>query len=272
MRLRISHDTTYRYDAPAASVTQLLRMRPRGHEGQFVVDWRLELDLDTHLQVATDAFGNIVHSFALTGPIAELTISAIGEIETEDTHGVIRQQVERFPETVFLRETSLTRADKGLREFATDIGSDADDILGRLHAINAAVFETMTFDAGSTDSATTAAEAFAAGHGVCQDYAHVFIAAARHHDIPARYVGGYLYRAGVAEQAAGHGWAEAFIEDVGWIAFDPANGISATDAYVRVAVGLDYLGAAPIRGARYGGDGETMDVALRIERIDISDS
>ena len=49
--------------------------------------------------------------------------------------------------------------------------------------------------------------------------------------------------------------------DLGWVAFDPANGICATDAHVRVAVGLDYLGAAPIRGTRYGGSGEVLDVS-----------
>ena len=76
--------------------------------------------------------------------------------------------------------------------------------------------------------------------------------------MPARYVGGYLKRSdGVVGQEAGHAWAEAFVPDLGWVAFDPTNGISATDAHVRVSVGLDYLGAAPVRGTRHGGgDGD----------------
>jgi len=65
-------------------------------------------------------------------------------------------------------------------------------------------------------------------------------------------------------QDAGHAWAEAFVPDLGWVAFDATNGISATDAYVRIAVGLDYLGAAPVRGARFGGGGEAMEVAVRV--------
>ena len=106
--------------------------------------------------------------------------------------------------------------------------------------------------------ATTAAEAFALKRGVCQDLTHVFIAAARHLGVPARYVGGYFHRAdGVTQQDAGHAWAEAHVPALGWVAFDPANGICATDAHVRVAVGLDYLGAAPVRGARRGGGNET---------------
>ena len=53
---------------------------------------------------------------------------------------------------------------------------------------------------------------------------------------------------------------------LGWVAFDAANGICATDAHVRVAVGLDYLGAAPVRGMRYGGSGETLAVQVRVDQ------
>lgn len=270
MRVRVSHETTYTYSEPASSVTQILRVRPRGHEGQFVVDWRVELDQDAKLQVATDAFGNIVHSFTIEGPVDAVTISALGEVETEDTSGVIRQQIERFPETIFLRETRLTRSGPELRAFATEATADSADDLTRLHALSAAIFDRLQFNSGRTDSTTTAAEAFAAGHGVCQDYAHIFVAAARHLSIPARYVGGYLHRPDIEVQDAGHGWAEGFVDGFGWVAFDPANGIAATADYLRVAVGLDYLGAAPIRGARLGGGTETMAVEVRVEDIGVA--
>jgi transglutaminase-like putative cysteine protease len=93
------------------------------------------------------------------------------------------------------------------------------------------------------------------------------MAAARYLEVPARYVGGYLKRSdGVVGQEAGHAWAEAFVPDLGWVAFDPTNGISATDAHVRVSVGLDYLGAAPVRGTRHGGGKETLDVAIRVDQ------
>jgi transglutaminase-like putative cysteine protease len=123
----------------------------------------------------------------------------------------------------------------------------------------------MVFDTDPTHAATTAPEAFALKRGVCQDLTHVFIAAARNLGIPARYVGGYFCRGdGVSEQEAGHAWAEAFVPELGWVAFDAANGICGTDAHVRVAVGLDYLGAAPLRGAHYGGRGEALSVRVRV--------
>ena len=112
------------------------------------------------------------------------------------------------------------------------------------------------FDGAPTQATTTAAESFALKRGVCQDLTHIFIAAARSIAVPARYIGGHFQRNdGVTDQEAGHAWAEAYVPDFGWIAFDPANGICATDArrHVRVAVGLDYLGAAPVRGTRFGG-------------------
>ncbi|HEX9070668.1 MAG TPA: transglutaminase family protein, partial [Pseudolabrys sp.] len=93
------------------------------------------------------------------------------------------------------------------------------------------------------------------------------VAAARALGVPARYVGGHFHRAdGVITQDAGHAWAEAYVENLGWIGFDPTNGICITDAHVRVAVGLDYLGAAPVRGTRFGGAGETLTVAVRVDQ------
>ena len=83
--------------------------------------------------------------------------------------------------------------------------------------------------------------------------------------IPARYIGGHFHRAdGVVNQDAGHAWAEAYVPDLGWVAFDPANKMCATDAHIRVAVGLDYLGAAPVRGSRQGGGAEVMEVAVQV--------
>ncbi|MGD9738478.1 MAG: transglutaminase N-terminal domain-containing protein [Bauldia sp.] len=266
MRLRITHETAYRYASPVSSVIQVLRVTPRGHSGQFVVDWRIELDRDVRLQPAMDAFGNVVHSFALTGPLDALKVTATGEVETEDSHGVVRGQIEKFPATMFLRDTRLTEADAAIRSFADEAVADAGgDRLSMLHALNHALHGRMTFDTAPTDATTTATEAFADSVGVCQDYAHIFIAAARHLQIPARYVGGYLFQPGHEVQEAGHGWVEAMVDDLGWVAFDPANGVSPTDAYVRVAVGLDYLGAAPVRGTRYGGTDEALKVTVRVE-------
>ncbi|KAB2873134.1 MAG: transglutaminase family protein [Bauldia sp.] len=267
MRLRIRHETAYRYESPASRTIQVVRLTPRGHDGQFVVGWRIEVDHDCRLDASADPFGNTVHSFTVEGPLDGLVIAAEGEIETRDTHGIVSGQVERMPPQVFLRDTALTEADAAIRDLAdTAAAFGGDDPIKVMHEIMNGIRARMRFEINATDTGTTAREAFFHGRGVCQDFAHVFVAAARHLGVPARYVGGYLFRPDLPEgQDAGHAWAEALIADLGWVAFDPANGISATDAYVRTAVGLDYLGAAPVRGTQYGGAGESLAVHILIQ-------
>jgi transglutaminase-like putative cysteine protease len=265
MRIRISHVTSYQYATPTHGVIQTLRLTPRNHDGQFVADWRIDVSEDCRLDVHEDAFGNITHTFSADGPFGQLRVHVEGEVDVQDTAGIVRGAVERFPPSLFLRATPLTTADEAIADFART--ARTGDTLATLHALLANVHGGMTFDTDPTHTGTTAAEAFALKRGVCQDLTHVFIAAARHLDIAARYVGGYFRRSdGVVDQEAGHAWAEAHVPSVGWVAFDPANGICATESHVRVAVGLDYLGAAPVRGTRYGGGTESMAVTVHVDQ------
>ena len=268
MRIRISHATTYAYDTPPTGVTQLLRLTPRDHDGQHVVSWRIDLSEDCLLHQHEDAFGNITHSFTAEGPFNKLTVEVAGEVDTQDTDGLVSGAVERFPPQLYLRETSLTQTDAAIIDFAqaTRAATDGDTLI-LLHALLTVLNREIAFDTDPTHAATTAAEAFSLRRGVCQDITHIFVAAARALGVPARYVGGHFHRAdGVTAQDAGHAWAEAYVENLGWIGFDPTNGICITDAHVRVAVGLDYLGAAPVRGTRFGGGGETLTVAVRVDQ------
>ncbi|HET7382594.1 MAG TPA: transglutaminase family protein [Pseudolabrys sp.] len=268
MRIRISHATTYAYDTPPTGVTQLLRLTPRDHDGQHVVSWRIDLSEDCLLHQHEDSFGNVTHSFTAGGPFNKLLVEVAGEVDTQDTDGLVSGAVERFPPQLYLRETSLTQTDAAIIDFAqaTRAATDGDTLI-LLHALLTALNREIAFDTDPTHAATTAAEAFSLRRGVCQDITHIFVAAARALGVPARYVGGHFHRAdGVTAQNAGHAWAEAYVENLGWIGFDPTNGICITDAHVRVAVGLDYLGAAPVRGTRFGGGGETLTVAVRVDQ------
>jgi len=268
MRIRISHETVYHYDVPPTGVTQLLQLTPRNHDGQYVLNWRIDLSEDCLLHQHEDAFGNITHSFSAEGPFDALSVTVAGEVDTHDTHSVVSGALERFPASLFLRVTALTRADAAIADFAQNTRAAAgSDRLVLLHALLKALYLEIKFDTDPTHVATTAAEAFALRRGVCQDLTHIFIAAARQLGIPARYIGGHFHRAdGVTAQEAGHAWAEAYVENLGWVGFDPTNGIGTTEAHVRVAVGLDYLGAAPVRGTRYGGSGETLQVAVHVKQ------
>jgi transglutaminase-like putative cysteine protease len=260
MRIRVRHATTYAYDHPADGVVQALRLTPSSHEGQHILHWRVDVDVDGVMRVTRDAFGNVLHLFYAERPVSRLTLRVSGEAEVQETAGVVRGAPEPFPPAVFLRPTPLTAADHAICAWAEAM--PGEDVLARLHGLMADLRQRMSFDTRATDVGTPAAEAFGRSQGVCQDYAHVFIAAARALGAPARYVPGHLSRPEAGEQEAAHAWAEAYVPDLGWVAFDPTNGICADQSYLRVAVGLDYLDAAPLRGARRGGGEERLSVAV----------
>ena len=121
MRLRIAHSIVRHYDPPAASAIQVLRLTPRNHEGQYVIDWRIDVSADARLAAHEDAFGNFTHVFTADGPLEELSVYVDGEVETQDTDGLVRGAVERFPPSLFLRDTSLTRADRAICDFAQQV-------------------------------------------------------------------------------------------------------------------------------------------------------
>ncbi len=267
MRLRISHTTTYRYEPPATGVIQILRLTPGSHDGQYVAEWQIDVSTNSRLDMHEDAFGNVTHVMT-HGTIEDLTITVGGLIETHDTGGVLRGTDERFPPSLFLRQTALTSVNPAMEIFARELRAESEsDALGFLHTLMTQVSEHMTFDEDPTTSGTSAVEAFGLKRGVCQDYAHIFIACARSGGVPARFVSGHFLRSdGTVNQQAGHAWAEAYVPDLGWIGFDPANCICTTEAHARIAIGLDYLGAAPIRGTRYGGGTETLMVAVKVDQ------
>jgi transglutaminase-like putative cysteine protease len=263
MRICVAHETVYHYDTPSTGVIQTLRLTPRNHTGQYVVDWRIDISADCRLEPQEDAFGNLTHAFSAPGPISDLRVTVEGEVETQDTAGVVRGAVERFPPSLFLRETALTRADAAIAAYAAELEHGDGGTLDMLHSLLTRLHEDIACDADAPGG--SAAEAFARRRGACRELSHIFIAVARLRGVPARYVAGYVHRDDDASgPQAGHGWVEAHVPGLGWVGFDPANEICVTDRHVRVAIGLDHLGAAPVRGAHYGGGREALAVKLTV--------
>ena len=265
MHLSVEHVTHFRFEEPATHSIQYIRMTPRDDMSQRVRGW--EISASGRLTPWTDGFDNPAHVATLDGPHDEVVFTVKGEVETTETNGVLPLDDGLSPE-IFLTPTSLTEADGAVAKFAKPIAKAAQDkgALEAGHALMAAVADKVIYQSGQTTVETSAAEALAAGKGVCQDQTHLFIAAARHLRLPARYVSGYL-AAGVGNDShlASHAWAELLVDGLGWVSFDPANRQSATDAYVRLAVGLDYASACPVRGVRRGGGIEEMDVRVQVQ-------
>ncbi|WP_295559717.1 transglutaminase family protein [uncultured Hyphomicrobium sp.] len=268
MLIEIRHITTYKYETPARYSIRSLRLTPPSFDGQDVITWNIAAPgFDDHIE-HRDGFGNLVQLTAVSGPHEGVTIEASGLVETEDRSGIVRGLTEVAPRRVFLRETDKTTPDKGIRELARSVsnGKVPKDVLDCMHALMRAVSDAVEYEIGATHEHTSAAEALTAGKGVCQDHAHIFISAARVIGIPARYVNGYFLSGTIAPSEAHHAWAEAWIDGLGWVGFDPANGMCPTDRYVRLACGFDAASAAPIRGTQRGGANEALDVKVEVEQ------
>ncbi|MDU0339097.1 transglutaminase family protein [Bosea rubneri] len=268
MRIRISHSIAYAYAEPVRQLRQVLRLTPRDHDGQHVMSWRIEPNIDGRLRSSQDPFGNLVHDFSADGPIENYAIEIKGMVETVDLAGVIRGVTEKVPPAVFMRDTRLTEPSAALRDLTAEAevrargGSD----LSRLHALLETVHETIACVPTGERVGIGASACLEAGEGIPQDVAHVFMTCARSLGAPARYVSGYVAESETLPHAGGaHAWAEAYLPDYGWIGFDCANGLCPIDTHIRVAAGLDYADAAPVRGARTGGNGESLLVEVRAQ-------
>jgi transglutaminase-like putative cysteine protease len=270
MRISISHVSEYAYDGPAASTLQALRLHPAPLKGQTVISWTVETPGIASAATYIDGFGNRVELVAGPGDTTSVVIAAHGEVESEDTGGVAGWTGESVAPGGFLRVNPVTKATPDIVALA-ESARDADR-LATLHDLMAAIGRHMTYLPDSTHAQTTAAAAFAAGRGVCQDYAHIFIAAARHLEIPARYVTGYLLLDDGSAASAHHAWAEALVDHIGWVGFDATNDMCPTDHYVRLGSGLDAASAAPIRGVRRLLGQERLNVKVSVREIAQSQS
>jgi transglutaminase-like putative cysteine protease len=268
MRLKISHTTEYRYDEPVAYALQRLRLTPLGGSTQKVIDWAITVDGAKVEAGYADQFGNRVELVSIEGGAHTIRITASGEVETMDKAGVLGPHTGFVPLWLYLRDTPLTKPGKLIRELARSLKGDSE--LAQIHTLMETIHETVAYLPGTTDAQTTAEEALEAKSGVCQDHAHIFIAAARVAKLPARYVSGYLLMEGQTEQVATHAWAEAHIPGLGWVGFDAANKICPDDRYVRVATGLCYQDCAPVSGMRIGPGthGENLTVSLTVKPAD----
>jgi transglutaminase-like putative cysteine protease len=263
MRIKVRHATSYSYTRPVEYEAQALRLAPRNYAGQRILSWRVTDTEGRALPATDDGYGNIVHLLTIVRSHRAVGVIAGGEVETIDTSGVVSEAPETLPVAYWSRQTEMTKPDESLRRLADEI--PAGDAIERLHRLMARVRERVDYVIGQTDVTTTAAQALAHGKGVCQDHAHVFIACARLLGFPARYISGYLWTSDQAQAAeAGHAWAEAHVPGLGWVGFDAANNVCPTEAYVRVAVGLDYGEAAPLRGVRRGVAEEALVVAVDV--------
>ena len=249
MRLHIKHHTTYTYEMPVQNSIQYIRLTPRNTPQQRIHDWTLTTPGE--VSQVTDGFGNIVTVMTVEEPVSDITLTAEGIVDL--TGKPLTRDDSPFPPQVFLRQTPLTEPSPDIKEFAAHYSAQKRSLMKLMRDLR----EKIRFTPGATTVTHTAAEAFELGAGVCQDHTHVFIACCRHIGVPVRYVSGYIHSFG-DDHLATHAWAEAWIGR-NWQTFDVVNTLNVAESHIKLATGLDYRDAAPVRGVRSGGGMEHLD-------------
>jgi transglutaminase-like putative cysteine protease len=254
MRISIRHQLSVTPPPGTANAVLQLLLTPQSGPTQTVESWSVEMTgIDTAGRFV-DAFGNIAHLVNHIRPEGPLVVTAKGVVRTSDRHGVLGRIAGEPVPALFSRVTPLTKASASL--YGKFRGSK-ESRLDVLHGLMARVGELLESEETSGQSQSQMAadgsqvQSQSQGgeskpHAGASGYAHAFVSGARALDIPARYVTGYLVGAQEG-QAAFHAWAEAYDEALGWIGFDPMLQLCPTDRHVRLATGLDALGARPLR-------------------------
>ncbi len=240
----------YAYPGAIHDLRQRLMIVPPGrYGGQRLVTYKLEVSAPSYaVEAAEDEFGNRILNLFVAHVEREIEFTAWIVVERDAAADpvILREPGLR---SAFLESTPLTMPDDALRTVAATLQGENGDGLALAERINLWVHRAMSYAHGVTGVRTPAASALAAGHGVCQDYAHIMLVLCRLCGLPARYVSGHLLGEGGT-----HAWVEALLPDptdAGRLVahpFDPTNGNIPGLKYITVAVGRDYGEVAPTSG------------------------
>lgn len=275
-RLNVRHHTSMQYSGDVFDSYNEARLTPINGEGQRTIEHTIQIAPRAHAYRYLDYWGTLVHAFDVHEPHVELDIVADSDVVTQTppsppevlpSWGEIARHADRFYE--FVTPSHLTEIDDALRDDAQAC-FDAQSVLSTVINVVARVRETLQYEKGATHVDTTAADARAAGRGVCQDFVHVGLAQLRALGIPARYVSGYLYpgidaQLGVPVEGESHAWLEAWVGD--WVAFDPTNGLPVGERHVVVARGRDYGDVTPLKGVFRGAPSNALAVTVTLTRL-----
>jgi transglutaminase-like putative cysteine protease len=263
MQLTIVHDTVHRYGETAGLILQTLRLWPAAAQGQSVNEWHVDVDGRRTQPTCADGFGNHVATHTIDSKLDSVHIQVRGRVETFDLQGVHRGR-EFFPPMFFKSCTDRTAPSPQLAEVAREAAGSGTGV-EQLHRLVNAIRERMDYLPDHPASEITAAAAFVAGAGGCEDLAHVLIGAVRSLEFPARCVSGYLYSANTGTTAL-HAWTEVFVDGLGWTGIDAANRRICDERYVRLASGRDHRDAAALRGVIQGGVAEALAIEVSSPR------
>jgi transglutaminase-like putative cysteine protease len=283
----IRHLTQFRYDSPVSESLMEVRMHPRTEGGQRCLSFELGLEPRAQVNMYRDYHGNSVHHFDVPGKHKELNILAEALVETAAPPGIPQRldpgawaqldaEVAAGDFWEMLTPSHFARSSEALDWLTAELRVERrGDPLTFLRELNAAIYEWFEYVPKATSVDSPIEHAIESRKGVCQDFAHIMTALARHVRIPCRYVSGYVLprpknadRPRTSRTGATHAWVEAVVPGHGWVGFDPTHNVLAGERHIRAAIGRDYADVPPTKGIFKGSAQSELAVTVRVTRSD----
>lgn len=283
----IHHKTIYDYQYPVIVSHHTARLTPITSDFQTCETFSIiVLPESTDLIKRIDYFGNEIHFFSVQRPHKSLEVESQGRVRVTTTPvdldtlsmtcGEIRDalkdqsRAELLDAKQFLYSTEMTSIDETVQEFAKSFLADDLPIGKAITKMLDLFWKDFKFDPEATEVSTPVTEVLAQKRGVCQDFAHLSLAALRSWGLSASYVSGYILTEPPAGQErllgadASHAWVSVFVPEFGWIELDPTNRKVCGEEHVRVAYGRDYSDVSMLSGAVTGGGDHTIKVEVTV--------
>jgi transglutaminase-like putative cysteine protease len=283
MAYSVRHITNFQYAPAVRESVMEVRMQPRTDFRQRCLSFSLSIEPRANMMTYRDFYGNAVHNFDIPERHQSIEVTAQAIVDVLPTRELDPAGVEdwdeldhRVAETDYWEmmvpshfATPSALLDKLAEELDLRRRGNPLDLLREL---NARLYEKFDYAPNTTEVDSPIDDALQSRRGVCQDFAHIMISLVRQLKIPCRYVSGYLYHEDKSMDrspaGATHAWVEAYLGELGWMAFDPTNNLEGCDRHVRVALGRDYADVPPTRGI-YKGDAESeLSVLVTVMPVD----
>jgi transglutaminase-like putative cysteine protease len=291
MEYLVRHRTTYRYLQDVSHSWHLAHLRPRATPLQAVHDSSITLSLEPASRVAReDYFQNPCEWFSIDQPHTHLEVLAQSRVTVQPAPQrtsrdslpweEVRLRLEN-PQDEEERDVVQYLFDSPMTKFHSDIAAYGAVSFTPSRPVLAGAIELMNrihrdfrYDTTVTDVTTPVDQVFEIRAGVCQDLAHVGIAAMRAVGLPARYVSGYLLtrpppgKPRLLGADASHAWFSVWAPPFGWVDLDPTNDILAGESHVTASWGRDYGDVAPVAGIILGGHDHVVEVGVDVIPVD----
>ena len=287
MRLEIIHETRYTYLQSVRESVMELWLQPLTLPLQRLIGFEIVTEPRAKMATYRDWLGNIVYHFDLPAKHSELLIRSRAMVETHEREEILPERVDAGAWTRLrsddvcaryydmMQPSTFVEGSGHLERFMADhdLADLPPDPLTGLRALNQEIYGAFDYVPGFTAADSPIDAALEARKGVCQDFAHIMLAVARHWGIPSRYVSGYLARTADDTQIrsvpdASHAWVECYLPEQGWVGFDPTNNMLANERHVVVAYGRDYADVPPTRGVLKGDAYSLLEVDVSVRQVE----